>query len=148
LNYKDTTHFYFTLYGTVVGLFLVISALRFRFLTDSEQKNEFVGTLFGTLLLLLTFVPAAFAGSAWENELTLIRSSDPTEFFEYQGWIVLIIAPMLWPIICSCFVVFFAVLGSMYAVLCIRRGRNLDTLDEEDDYEYDEGDSAYEDEEE
>merc|ERR1712130_94725 len=99
LNYKDTTHFYFTLYGTVVGLFLVISALRFRFLTDSEQKNEFVGTLFGTLLLLLTFVPAAFAGSAWENELTLIRSSDPTEFFEYQGWIVLIIAPMLWPIL-------------------------------------------------
>jgi len=145
LNYKSTTGFYFTLYSVLVGVYLLFSGVRLRCLKDTEQKNQFVGSLFTTVLLLLTFVPAAFAGNAWENELFLVRSSDPAEFFEYQGWIVLVIVPLLWPIICSCFVVVFAVFGSIYAILCIKV-RKSDVNDEDDDYDY-EGDSAYEDDE-
>lgn len=138
LNYKDCSQLYFLIWGIISLVYLVISFIRFRCLKDSKDKNDFVGRTFTTMLLILTFIPAALAGSAWENELTLLRSNDPEQYFDYDGWIVLIIVPLLWPIVCSCFVIVFALLGSFYACVCIKKTRST----------YDDDDDAYEDDEE
>jgi len=142
LNYKDTTQYFFIMWGIIFLAYLVISYCRLRSLTEDQQKNDFVGRLFATLLLILTFIPAALAGDAWENELQLLKSGDPEEFFEYQGWIVLITVPMLWPIICSCYVFVFAVLGSMYTMLCLGKSRFASSSNYDEGDEGDEGEDS------
>lgn len=141
LHYKSCLNFYFILWSLILVLFLIVSMLRFQWLTDSTLKNNFLGFLFPTTLLILTFIPAALSGSAWEAELQLPKSSDPQDLFEYRGWIVLIIVPLLWPIICTCFIVVFALAGSIFS--WIRKqskpGYN-SNLDEEDDYGNDDSD--------
>lgn len=140
LHYESSLSFYFIVWGIILFLYLIVCLIRFQLLSDSTRKNSFLGFMFPTTLLILTFVPAALSGSAWEAELQLPQSNDPQELYEYNGWIVLVIVPLLWPIVCTCFIVLFALGGSIFSWVRSKAKPSYNSnLEEEEEYEEDEG---------
>jgi len=105
LGVGDTKTIFFAIWGSILFLVFCSSLVRYS-MQDPEFRYVIVENSFATLLLVLPFIPAGFAGSWWESQMGTLEFSDPELSYDHPGFIMLIVVPILWPMFSNCMVVF------------------------------------------
>lgn len=113
-NYADVV------FAVFWAVFLVASLMaRVCCLTCEDRSGR--GAFYGYLLLILACIPAGMAGMVWQADMNLAVPAGATweeEENVHSGWLVFVITPLLWPLVCSCFLFIAAAVGSCMRVCC------------------------------
>lgn len=94
---------------------------------DGNRTRQWSGTFASFVLLSCAALPAGIAGAVWEADKMLVVPEGSEKRIESQvhsGWLVLVITPLLWPIVCSCYLVLWAATGNIALAFWGRSGRS------------------------
>jgi len=134
LGVAHTRTMFYCIWGVVAFIILISGVVRSSM--NPESKDIIVGNSFTTMLLVLTFLPAGYAGSWWENEMGSLQIDNPDFTYANPGHLLLVVVPILWPMISNCLIVAGIILMGIGSTL-----KSLYMPYDEGEY-YDEGDEG------
>lgn len=134
LGVTHTRSMFYCIWGIVCFLIFISGFVRSSM--NPDRKEIILGNSFTSMLLVLTFLPAGYAGGWWENEMASLQFDNPDFSYDNPGHILLVIVPILWPMISNCLLVVGIILMGVGSTL-----RSL-YLPYDDEGYYDEGDEG------